>query len=212
MTISAKESAIQPTVETQVKESRIQPVWHVFVLTLLTAGIYLPFWLYKNCRDLSKRASEPTDDSPDSLKPLTINEADALRYIKRCWPLVLAVGALLPFVGAFVLAFFFRTIAQIFPDTESPLRKHSLTTGVFLMLLTYAASAAARLPDAFYLLYLTIVFPIAVAQHWLNRYWQSVEPQDILVRHSFSTGELVLLIFGIMLTGMLILHFFFGVV
>ena len=196
----------------------MQPVWHVFVLTLLTAGVYLPFWFYKNCRDLSRRASASTDDSENSLKPLTIHEADTLRYIKRCWPLILAIGAFLPFIGAFVQVFFFKTVAQLSPNPDSRIRKNSLTVGVLMMLLIYAAVSAGTLlprtyslPESFSRLYLAAVFPVALVQNWLNQYWRSVEPEGILVRQSFSATELILLIFGIMLTGMHILRFFFDV-
>jgi hypothetical protein len=209
--LGTEESAIPTTVQAQIKESHVQPVWHVFVLTLLTAGWYLPFWVYKNSRDLSRRASAAMDDSQVQLAPLKIHEADALRYIKRCWPAVLAIGAFLPFVGAFVTVLFCRTVANLSPNGESVIRKHSLTAGILLMLLFYAASAAIKLPGAFSLLYLAAVFPVAILQHWLNQYWRSVEPEGMLVRQSFSATELVLLVFGIMLTGMLILHFFFDI-
>jgi hypothetical protein len=208
---STKESAIQAAIETQIRESRVQPIWHVFVLTILTAGWYLPFWVYKNCRDLSRRASAVTEPDELPCKDLSIHEADALRYIKRCWPMVLAIGAFLPFIGAFVTIFICRTIARLYPSSQSLIRKHALTAAIALMLLLYLASAMIKLPGAFSLLYLTAVLPVALVQHWLNRYWRSVEPDGLLVRQSFSATELLLLIFGIALTGMLILRFFFNV-
>jgi hypothetical protein len=209
--VSKKESAIPTTVEAQIKESHIQPVWHIFVLILLTAGWYLPMWVYKNCCELSRRAGGAPDGSDDVLTPLTIYEADALRYIKRCWPIVLAIGAFLPYIGAFVTVVFCRTIAKLSPNSDSVIRKHALTVGVLLMLLFYAASTAIKLPGALSLLYLAAVFPVALVQHWLNQYWRSVEPEGMLVRQSFSASELVVLVFGITLTGMLILRFFFDV-
>ncbi len=203
-------SGITSAVQIQIRESRIQPVWHVLVLTLLTAGWYVPFWFYKTCRDLARRASQSTDDSFNFLTPLTISEAAALRYVRRCYPILLALGTLVPYLRIFVSAFVFKTAAQLYPHTQSPVRKHPVLAALILAAV-YATAMGTALPGVMYFLYLLIVVPIAVVQHWLNKYWLSVEPDDVLVRQSFSATELVLLLFGIVLTGMLILHFFYGV-
>jgi hypothetical protein len=209
--LECEDNTITATGGEQIRESHIQPLWHVLILTLLTAGLYLPFWVYKNCRDLSWRASASAEDSPEALKPLTIYEAGALRYIKRCYPIFLAFGAFLPYVGAFISAFYFKTIAQLYPEVDSPIHRYPILFGIILTLAVYGAAALNCLPGVAYLLYLSVVLPALLAQHWLNRYWRAVEPEGMFIRYSFSATELVLLMIGIMLTGMLILHFYFDV-
>lgn len=194
----------------EFKESHIQPLWHVIVLNLLTTCWYAPFWLFKNYRDLRRRSSE----SPSlgyTLKPLSINEAAALTWNKKINPFIWTIVSLLPYVGPVALAFFCKTIAQLYPKSDSPVRKHPLIAGIAIGLLIFATLSCGRLPDPYYFLYLTATIPMCVCQLWLNKYWESVEPEKLLVRQSFSSIELVLLIFGICLVGMhIVQHFFIG--
>jgi hypothetical protein len=182
----------------------------VIVLNLLTTCWYAPFWLFKNYRDLRRRSSE----SPAlgyTLKPLSINEAAALGMMKKMHPLVLTVLSFLPFVGPVAVAFFCKTAAQLYPDTSSIVRKHPIIAGINLAALIFLTLCLGRLPDPFYFFYVTATIPMCICQHWLNCYWQSVEPNKLLVRQSFSSVELVLLIFGICLVGMhIVQHFFIG--
>ena len=205
---------ITATAETQIdqlkefKESHIQPLWHVIVLNLLTTCWYAPFWLYKNYRDLRRRSTE----SPSlgyTLNPLSINEAATLRWNKKIHPFFWTLLSFVPFIGPVAIAFFCKTIAQLYPNTDSPIRKHPATAGITVAALIFLTLSCGRLPDPLLFLYLTVIIPMCLCQHWLNAYWKSVEPEKLLVRQSFSSIELVLLIFGICLVGMHILSHFF---
>jgi hypothetical protein len=279
---SSGSSTITATVPAEIiKESRIQPVWHVIVLNVLTLCFYAPIWFYKNARDLSNRlkfslesesaivdpsASKSSkkerkdksenkerkqnaiksdasdslltplpqsedsgipgpikaatgqppakmcvrDSSYDTLAPLSSREKDVLDLVKRVPPLLLIMGMALPVINFFLGIYFFKMLADLCPDTSSLARKQPLIAGVLLSLLLIGALCLFKLPKIYFLLYCPAVcIPLSIAQHWLNMYWQNVElDKELLVRHSFSTIELVMLIFGIMLLGLIIAGFY----
>ena len=284
---SSGSSTITATVPAEIiKESRIQPVWHVIVLNVLTLCFYAPVWFYKNSRDLSNRlkfssdsissnpepsaaaslkkqgksekkerkqnakkgdavnsASTPTfttvnagssampgsgssrsadesngprparvcvrDSSYDTLALLSSREKNVLDLVKRVPPPFLLMGMALPAINFFLGIYFFKMLAELYPDASSLPRKRPLLTGILLSALLIGALSLFKLPGSYFLLYCPAVcIPLAIAQHWLNGYWQDVElDKDLLVRHSFSTIELVMLIVGIMLLGLDIAHF-----
>ena len=274
---SSGSSTITATVPTEIiKESRIQPVWHVIVLNVLTLCVYAPIWFFKNSRDLSNRlkfssdsisssaatsdsissnkngksskkerkqsakkdnaseslvtatnkntgssasvitgsGSQPAricvrDSSYDTLAPLSSREKNVLDLVKRVPPLFLMMGMLLPVINFFLGMYFFKMLAELCPDVSSIPRKQPLIAGILLSLLWIGALCLFKLPGSYYLLYCPAVcIPLAIAQHWLNGYWKNVElDEDLLVRHSFSTVELVLLILGILWLGLVIASF-----
>ena len=44
--------------------------------------------------------------------------------------------------------------------------------------------------------------PLAIAQLWLNAYWRSVEPPAMTIRHAFTVKELLAIIVGASLLGL----------
>jgi hypothetical protein len=276
---SSGSSTITATVPAEIiKESRIQPVWHVIVLNVLTLCLYAPIWFYKNSRDLSNRlkfssdsissSTDPSDSrnpntegktakkerklnakkgnaseslatsgnktrdsnsaasaalttgsapqparicvrdsSYDTLAPLSTREKNVLDLVKRVPPLFLTMGMLLPVINFFIGMYFFKMLAELCPDALP--RKQPLLAGVLLSLMWMGALCLYKLPNSYFLLYCPAAcIPLVIAQHWLNSYWNKVElDKELLVRHSFSTVELVLLIFGIMWLGLVIASF-----
>ena len=225
---SSGASTITATVQPQIiKESQIQPVWHVIVLNVLTVGFYGLVWFYKNARILSKRLKSgtvaldlgeetaPEPEAPPGLVPvklakLTSQEAQTLELVKRTPPMFLTLGMALPVINFFLGIYFFKMLAELYPDKSSVVCKKPFVMGVFLALMTVGALCLSRLHLLYFLLYcVAISVPQSIAQHWLNAYWRSIElDDDVLVRHSFSTVELVMLILGIMLLGLIIAGFF----
>jgi hypothetical protein len=211
-------TTITATAQPQIiKESQIQPVWHVIVLNALTVGFYAPIWFFKTSRLLLKRAKEElavaSDFSPHKapvrLADLTQDETDSLDLIKRVPPFFLMLGILLPVINFFLGIFFFKMVAELYPDESSLAHKPPPLIGLALSLLMVGSLCLSRLPHLFFLLYcLGISVPISIAQHLLNAYWRSIElDSDLLVRHSFSTSELVMLILGIVLLGLIVAGF-----
>jgi hypothetical protein len=264
-------STITATVPAQIiKESRIQPVWHVIVLNLLTLCFYAPIWFYKNSKDLSNRLKfssdlgsaegEPSDfnsqkkrkelskknkqkytaqlvnleasgtqkpddnsaggqvpvrvsirdSSDENLAPLTAREKDVLDLVKRIPPLFLCLGMALPVINFILGTYFFKMLAELSSDASSAPRKHPWIAGLVLSVMLIGGLSLVKLPKIYFLLYCPgVCLPLSIAQHWLNDYWSKVETdKDLLVRHSFSTTELLLLIFGIMLLGLIIAGYF----
>lgn len=224
---STGSSTITATVQPQIiKESRIQPFWHVIVLNVLTVGFYAPVWFFKTARGLVRRLEigqgkvpAPTSGTVGgqeghvlrttdtvALKPLTTSETNSLDLIKRVPPIFLMLGMLLPFINFLLGAYFFRMIADLYPQQSTPVRKHPIVTGLLLSAMLVGGLCLSKLPSFYYLSYcLGVAMPLATAQHLLNAYWRSIElDDDLLVRHSFSTTELLMLIAGILLLGFII--------
>jgi hypothetical protein len=149
------------------------------------------------------------DSSYDTLAPLSSREKNVLDLVKRVPPVFLMMGMLLPVINFFLGIYFFKMLAELCPDASALPRKQPLIAGILLSLLWIGALSLCKLPGSYYLLYCPAVcIPLAIAQHWLNGYWKNVElDKELLVRHSFSTVELVLLILGILWLGLVIASF-----
>jgi hypothetical protein len=216
--IFTRVTTITATVQPQIiKESHTQPIWHVIVLTVLSLGFYAPVWFFKTSRLLVERANNllqlPKDSAPHLTPPklaeLTEQEINSLELIKRVPPFFIALGILLPFINILVGYFYFKMIAELYPNRTSFIRANPALVGLGLALMLTGSACLVKLPHALYLLYCVgFAVPLSVGQHLLNKYWNQVElDDDLLVRHSFSALELVILIFGIVLLGLIIASF-----
>ena len=216
--IFTRVTTITATVQPQIiKESHTQPIWHVIVLTVLSLGFYAPIWFFKTSRLLVERANNllqlPKDSAPHLTPPkladLTEQEINSLELIKRVSPFFITLGILLPFINILVGYFYFKMIAELYPDRTSQVRANPALVGLGLSLLLTGSACLFRLPQAFYLLYCVgFAVTLSIAQHMLNKYWRHIElDDDLLVRHSFSAMELVLLIIGIVLLGLILASF-----
>jgi hypothetical protein len=184
-----------------VPDSKQQPVWHVMVLGGLTCGLpYIIYWAYKTWRDLKNEALAAP-----------VSQTAPLSAFVKVNPLLQALGLLVPILNLYLLAQLVLGVANLDPKKDSvfsrkPLLTCLLVVGSFLMI-----PSLARLPGSFYMLSLLCPIPLALVQHCLNRYWRSVEPEDMSVRHAFSLGEMAAIILGAGLLGLVVAGQMMGV-
>jgi len=202
-------STITATTQPEIiKESRIQPVWHVIVLNVLTVGVYLLVWFYVTAHHLARRYDGVENPDTGPLKPASPEETNSLELTKRIPPICWAFGMPIPFINIILGIFFFKMFAELYPDRTSFIHKQPMLMGSAITLAMIALMCLYRLPENYYLFYVTACIPVAVAQHWLNKYCQSIEPDGLIVRQSFATGELIMLILGIGWLGLILARFF----
>ncbi len=117
--------------------------------------------------------------------------------------LVTGLGLLFSALALFLAVTLIDGIASIHPDSNSFPKRHPHLATALLMTSLVGSMALTRLPDPYWLLSLAGSIPLAVAQYWLNTYWKSVEPEGLLVRHAFSVKELLAIILGSLLLGLI---------
>lgn len=221
-----------PADGTEVLDSRQQPVWHVVVLGFFTWGfLYLPWWVFKSYRDLKRECEEVNGveiDSaaqaagivppllapvPDRRTDLVLDEhsRETLRIFGRVNPGLRGAGTLVPFLNLYLMTTLTIGICSLVPDSAAfPRRKPLLATllvlGGLLALLT-----TSHLPGLWFMLSFLSMIPIGVMQHWLNRYWARVESQALLVRHGFNMWEMLTIIIGASVTGLVVAGTMIGV-
>lgn len=206
------------------KSLRQQP-WHVVLLSVFTFGLYLFFWFYKTVRDLKTRSVNVVDDNGKEIalaEPalaryvrisplLALVSLIAITILGLLAPLFLValprpvfedllptVKGLMPFIPLIMLASFavvYHDIAKL--SADDTLMKKNPTFAAFSLAVAMAMLwGLFKLPGAFYLMYTLVSVPAAIAQHWLNQYWQRVEPPSAVMRNAFSAVELVILLVG----------------
>jgi len=108
-----------------------------------------------------------------------------------------------PVVNMLVLLWFGHMSAQLIPETTNFFRKHSKFAG-FLVALAYGGLNLFKLlPGPWMLLFLSSALPLALVQTWLNQHWKVVEKENQLARQAFSPLELVAIIIGAALVGLI---------
>lgn len=197
-------AAQEPPVE--FRESKRQPTWHVFVLHILTLSAYSLIWYYKNVRDLHEYAKEAASgDANDWQEALPV-----IKRYEKTHPLLRSVGLIVPLLQLFLVGQLFKDCAELYPDSNSVMRRQPLLCGIALTAMIVGLFWLYKLPGAFFLLFLLSAIPMAIGQFWLNAFWSSVEDDDLIVRHAFSAGELVSIICGSMILGLIVVSFFIG--
>lgn len=125
-------------------------------------------------------------------------------------PIVIAL-ALLFSAGAFYLAtMLIKGIAELSPDLGSFPRRRPLLATCLIMAALIGSMSLARLADPFWVLSFAGSIPLAVVQSWLNDYWRSVEPPELSVRQAFTGKELIAILFGSLLLGLVMVHLVMG--
>jgi hypothetical protein len=191
-------------------ESNQQPIWHVIILHVFTMFAYSLVWFYKNCSQLSALAQKVESGEA------TIEDHQtrvALKTLTRIHPALFTFGLLIPAVQFVLPTIFFRTVARLYPVEQSLVKRYSwlvaiALTALMVGLLCLSKLPDAKLPEAFYLLYLTAALPLAAAQFLLNAFWRSIEPQDRMLRQAFTGLELAMLILGSVWLGLVVTHLF----
>jgi hypothetical protein len=181
------------------EESRRQPVWHVIVLTVLTLFAYSIVWFFKNWNQLVKFSQAEAEH-----KPMSTRARNQLAVIGKTNPYIWAGLLLLPGIQLLATTRFFSDVARIYPHEAGPMTKHPLLFGIVMSGLMVGLLCLAQLPGALYLLFLSACLPLAAAQHMLNQFWQEQEPKGLLVRQAFSVSELLALILGSLVLGLII--------
>lgn len=185
--------------------SRKRPVWHVIVITFATLTLNVPFWIYKTCKVLKKHASDAANN-PD----IAVSESIARYANSRPW--LNGLISILPVVNFFVIATLFRDIAAAVPNEEYLARKNPTFAGLALTLAMACLWMLGRLEGPAFLLFTLVGIPLAIAQSWLNTYWDKVEPQEypdrtMFVGGGFSPVELISIIIGAMAVALVVLGF-----
>jgi hypothetical protein len=202
----ASTSATEKQEITQLQESRRQPVWHVIVLYILTLGAYWPFWFAKNWSLLIHAHKLANAEESADERLVAYTGTSELIAVERKDPILLTIGMFIPFFDLYLAFRQFNLIARIEPDKSTFRALHPRMTATLLLLAMIGLSTLFVLPQTLYLLYLTSCAPLAIAQHWLNQYWQQHEPPDSLVRQAFSSIELLCVIFGSLWLGLIVIR------
>lgn len=186
----------------EAPDSLKQPVWHVLVLSWVTSLAYLIYWCYKNWRDLSQQAavvSTPED------------EATSLKPFKDISPLLRTIGMFVPILNIFLMVTQILGIAQLVPDEKSFPRRRPLLAAGLILGSSISLTALFSFAPPFFFLGLLGAVPFAFAQHWLNQFWDQVEPPGRAMRFAFSIKELIVIIFGGALLGLNVVGSMIGV-
>lgn len=129
---------------------------------------------------------------------------------KNVSPLFRTIGMLIPHVSSYLLFTLFLGIARLHPDKDSIPARHPIVCSLVLVAVFVASAYLYLLPAGFYFLFLASAIPLAFVQHWLNRYWESVEGPGMIMRQGFSPGELIATICGALLLAFLVSYFILG--
>ena len=173
----------------EIKFSHRQPPWHVLVLGTFTLLAYLPFWFYKTIKTLRREG-------------LLENVV-----LKKLPPSVLAISMVVPIINIFTAAGVFNEALNLYPDDNYPLKRNvglaSLLLAMFMSLLFPMSKGEG--PQL--LLFVLGVLPVALCQQWLNAYWKQKEPEDLIYREAFSVPELLVIIVGSLIFGLILFNF-----
>jgi hypothetical protein len=174
--------------------SRQQPGWHVFVLSVFTFSIYNVYWFYKSLNLLNAHSSVQTSNTPASPAAPT--------YFCQEHPFFSTFLFLIPVVNLIIGMQFFALVGQLLPDKNSFWHKNSLLCAFALALAFGALFLFSVLPEPYFLFYLLNALPLAFVQSALNRHWEVVEQDNLVVRAAFNPIELVVIFFGAGLLGL----------
>lgn len=197
-----------------------QPAWHVLVLSMSTFKLYFIYWCYKNWRDLAnhvtaKTAEHLTAKAADRQeeKSLGLTESLSPKHLstfENASPMLRTLGVLIPYVNNYLYLTLVMGIAKLYPSPATFIATKPFLTALLIVLLSIALDLLAFLGGAWYLLFLLSAIPMALVQHWLNKYWDSIEPKGLLTRHGFSALELVAIIIGSLSMGFIVSSFMLG--
>ena len=163
------------------------------MLSILTCFAYPIYWFYKSWRDLSSQATKQENSA-----------SPALRQFSRISPLLRTIGLFVPILHIYLALSLMKGLAQLHPDTHSFPHRHPIMASVVITSLLIALLMLVMLPGTLYLLSFSASIPLAVAQSWLNAFWQSVESPSLEIRHMFSGRELIAIIIGSLLLGLIL--------
>lgn len=151
------------------------------------------YWFYKNWRALSYQAgTQVATDDP------------ALRQFEKISPMLRTLGLVIPLVHIYLAFDLIYGIAKLNPDCNSFSHRHPLSATIILIGIMIALLMLVMLPGNLYLFSFLASIPLAVAQSWLNTYWQSIEPASVETRQMFTGRELMAITIGSLLLGFIV--------
>ena len=169
--------------------SKQQPGWHVFVLSVLTLGIYNPYWFYKNLITLNQEGA--AENSKES-KRFCVNH-----------PYFSTLLFFIPVANLIIAMEFFAAVGELLPDKNSFWFKHNMLCAFGLALAFGALLLLGLLPEPYHLFYLLSALPLSFAQSNLNAFWKQEEGGEQLMRSAFNPIELIVIFFGAGLLGLI---------
>lgn len=188
----------------EAPDSLKQPAWHVLVLSCVTITFYLIYWCYKNWRDLSQQEAAVSAAGQ-------VDEAASLKPFKNISPMLRGIGMFVPGLNIFLCLTQVLAIAQLVPDEKALPRRRPLLAAGLVMVPNVSLLVLFNFAPPLFFGGLLAAVPLAVVQHWLNQYWDKVEPPGRAMRHAFSIKELIVIIFGGMLVGLIVAGTMLGI-
>ncbi len=173
------------------------------VLNILTIFGYSWVWFYKNWRDLKEFANTASEDEIQQVAALP-QQQKTLLYLSKMNVFIHAMALLMPYFQAFFAAILFRQISELYPRRDSILGKNPVFTAIILTAITWLFTYAAERDGICRLLFLVAIIPQVVAQKMLNQFWLEVEVPELPLRQAFSGNELLLIILGAGMLGLIL--------
>jgi hypothetical protein len=190
------------------KWSRIQPLWQIVVLNMLTLYSYSWFWFWKNWEDLHQWAKTLTEDEINQIAD-TEEKRKILRYLGKMNVFIHGVGVAVEYLQMFFATLLFWQIGKLSKPDSFPARQALLWALVMMAIMGVALKLWAT-TDFKQLMFAVVLgtIPQMVAQVYLNDFWRKMEPADLPLRARFTSNEFVLIALGagsmgLMLSGLL---------
>lgn len=122
------------------------------------------------------------------------------------------IGMFVPALNIFLSLTQVLAIAQLVPNENSFPRRHPLLAAGVVMGASISLLFLFNFHPPLFFAGLLAAIPFAFVQHWLNQYWDTVEPKGRTMRHAFSVKELIVIILGGMLLGLNVAGYMIGAV
>jgi hypothetical protein len=193
----------------------------VVILATLTGSLYLIYWAYKTWKLLKNEAADEQRLSAHPALLVFSQISPGLRATALLSPL--AIG-FVPFVAPIlkllisdaILLYLLSTlvvgVASLQPNQQSFPRKHPLVVCGLVLGAGLALTGFANLKGLLFLLSLPAgALPCGFVQLWLNNYLQTVEKTNLPVRHGFNIVELLAIISGASLMGLVAAGLMIGI-
>ncbi len=157
----------------------------------------------------SKTPETPFDDDDETQGLLESLLPTHLCSFKKVSPLLRTIFVVIPYINHYMFYTITLGIAKL--QRNSIVASHPIPCSLALVTVYIALSCLCFLPKAFYLMFLLSVIPVAIVQHWLNRYWDTVEKPGLLMRHGLTLKEILSIIAGALALGYLVSSYIMGV-
>lgn len=191
----------------------------MLVLGVTTFKLYFFYWCYKNWRDLAQHAkareSAKEAEQTEAPTPSTAGFFESLRpetlsHFENISPLICTIGILIPYINNYLYLTLAMGIARLLPNKDSWPAKHPLSAALAIVIVSIIFDLMAFLQSAWYLLFFLSVIPLCVVQHWLNKYWESIEPLGLKTRSWLSGPEVISILAGSLLLGLIVASYIMG--